>query len=255
MNTRDAEADADLACRLRHGFEAELTTGIRVLVLGVGLAGGWAVVVPLAAAVTVSGTLVVESDVKKIQHPAGGVVAHLPAHDGMRVQAGDLLVRLDEVQVRTNRQVITNQLDQIRVRMARLIAERDGMDEPKLSEKPTARTADPDLERLFASETSLFKARLGARQNQKQLLQSNIAQLGEQITGLDAQIRSKTTQLDLIASELQGVQTLYDKQLVPLTRLTALQRQATQLDGERSQLTSAIAETRSKISQAQLQII
>jgi HlyD family secretion protein len=210
--------------------------------------------VPLSAAVTLSGTLVVESDVKKIQHPVGGVVAQLPAHDGMRVKAGDLLVRLDETQVRTNRQVITNQLDQIRVRMARLIAERDA-DEPKLSGELVAPTADPDIDRLFASETSLFKARLGARQNQKQLLQSNIAQLGEEITGLDAQIKSKTAQLELISGELQGVQTLYDKQLVPLTRLTALQRQAAQLDGERGQLMSAIAETRSKISQAQLQII
>jgi HlyD family secretion protein len=254
-SAQNAEVDADLARRLRHGFEDQFRIGIRVLVLGLGLAGGWAVAVPLSAAVTLSGTLVVESDVKKIQHPVGGVVAQLPAHDGMRVKAGDLLVRLDETQVRTNRQVITNQLDQIRVRMARLTAERDGMDEPKLSGELVAPTADPDIDRLFASETSLFKARLGARQNQKQLLQSNIAQLGEEITGLDAQIKSKTAQLELISGELQGVQTLYDKQLVPLTRLTALQRQAAQLDGERGQLMSAIAETRSKISQAQLQII
>jgi HlyD family secretion protein len=251
----DPEIDPDLCGRLRRGFELELRTGLRVLVLGVGLAGGWAVAVPLSAAVTVAGTLVVESDVKKIQHPVGGVIAQLPAYDGMRVKAGDLLARLDETQVRTNRQVITNQLGQIRVRMARLIAERDGQDEPKLPGELATPAGDPDIERLLASERALFTARSGARQNQKQLLQSNISQLGEEITGLDAQIKSKTAQLALISSELQGVQTLYDKQLVPLARLTALQRQAAQLDGERSQLASAIAETRSKISRAQLQII
>jgi HlyD family secretion protein len=249
------DSDANLIHRLRRGFEDELRAGIRVLVVGVGLAGGWAMVVPLAAAVTVSGTLVVESDVKKIQHPVGGVVAKITAHDGLRVEAGDLLVHLDETQVRANLQVITNQLDETRVRMARLVAERDGLDEPRRSGELLLQKADPDTERLMASETSLFKARLGARQNQKQLLQSNIAQLGEQIVGLDAQIKSKAAQLALIAGELQGLQALFDKQLVPLTRLTTLQRQAAQLDGERSQLTSAIAETRSKISQAQLQII
>jgi HlyD family secretion protein len=247
--------EADLARRLRRGFEDELRAGIRVLVLGAGLAGGWALVVPLAAAVTVPGTLVVESDVKKIQHPVGGVVAQISAHDGMRVKAGDLLVRLDETQVRANLQVITNQIAETRARMARLKAERDGIDEPKLSAESAAQKAGLDMEQLFASETTLFKARLGARQSQKQLLQSNIAQLGEQITGLGAQIKSKAAQLELISSELQGVQALFDKQLVPLTRLTVLQRQAAQLDGERSQLASAIAETRSKISQAQLQII
>jgi HlyD family secretion protein len=254
-SAQDADGDTGLARRLRRGFENEFRTGLRVLVLGVGLAGGWAVAVPLAGAVTVSGTLVVESDVKKIQHPAGGVITQIPVHDGMHVNKGDLLVRLDETQVRTNRQVITDQLDEVRARIARLVAERDGVDEPKLAGASAGQTANPDTARLFASETSLFKARLGARQNQKQLLQSNIAQLGEEIAGLDAQIKSKTVQLDLISKELQGVQLLYDKQLVPLTRLTALQREAAQIDGERSQLTSAIAETRSKISQAQLQII
>jgi HlyD family secretion protein len=249
------EIDSDLCGSLRHGFELELRTGLRVLVLAAGLAGGWAVIVPLSAAVTVAGTLVVESEVKKIQHPVGGVVAQIPAYDGMRVKAGDLLMRLDETQVRTNRQVITNQLDQIRARMARLIAERDGLDEPKIPGELAAPGGDPDTERLLASERALFTARSGARQNQKQLLQSSISQLGDEITGLDAQIKSKTAQLTLISSELQGVQALYDKQLVPLARLAALQRQAAQLDGERSQLTSAIAETRSKISQAQLQII
>jgi HlyD family secretion protein len=87
------------------------------------------------------------------------------------------------------------------------------------------------------------------------LLGSHIAQLGEEIAGLDAQIKSKATQLDLISGELRGIQTLYDKQLVPLTRLTGLQREAARLDGEREQLVSAIAETRSKISEAELQII
>lgn len=112
-----------------------------------------------------------------------------------------------------------------------------------------------DLASLLASETSLFKARLGTRESQKQLLAGNIAQLKEEIDGIEAQIKSKSDQIDLISDELKGVQSLYDKQLVPLTRLTTLQRQAAQLDGERSQLKSTIAETRSKISQAELEIL
>lgn len=246
---------ADLTGRLRYGFQAEFRTGLRVLFLGVGLTGGWAVLVPLSAAVTVQGTLVVESSVKKIQYPGGGVIADIPARDGMRVKQGDLLVRLDETQLRANLQVLSDQLDETRVRIARLTAERDGSDEPKMPGNSAAQANGQDLSPLLASETSLFKARLGTRESQKQLLRDNIAQLEEQIAGIDAQIKSKSAQLDLISGELKGVQELYDKQLVPLTRLTALQRQAAQLDGERSQLKSTIAETRSKISQAELQIV
>ena len=54
---------------------------------------------------------------------------------------------------------------------------------------------------------------------------------------------------------MSGVQDLYDKRLVPLTRLTTLQREAARIEGERGQLTSAIAETKSKIGEAQLQIV
>src|SRR5438445_5827271 len=87
------------------------------------------------------------------------------------------------------------------------------------------------------------------------MLQSRVAQLTEEISGLDAQVDSKAKQLELIAGELNGVQDLYDKHLVPLTRLTTLQREAARIEGERGQLISSIAETKAKISEAQLQIV
>ncbi|MGA7772901.1 MAG: biotin/lipoyl-binding protein, partial [Pseudolabrys sp.] len=90
--------------------------GLRVLTIGVGIVGCWACLVPLSGAVVVPGTLVVESDLKKIQHPAGGVVANIPVRDGMHVSAGDVLLRLDETQLRANAQVLAQQLDQTRVR-------------------------------------------------------------------------------------------------------------------------------------------
>jgi HlyD family secretion protein len=250
-----ADQQADLMGRLRHGLEHEFRGGIRVLVLGLGLTGGWAILVPLSAAVRLPGSLVVESNIKKIQYPAGGVIEKIQAHDGMRVKEGDLLVRLDETQLRANLQVIADQLDETRARIARLTAERDGLDEPKLPPNWQAQAGQDDVARLFASEKTLFKARLSTRESQKRLLQSNITQLEDQISGIEAQIKSKSDQLDLFAGELKGVQALFDKQLVPLTRLTTLQRQAAQLDGERSQLQSAIAEARSKINQAELEIV
>jgi HlyD family secretion protein len=69
------------------------------------------------------------------------------------------------------------------------------------------------------------------------------------------QVDSRAKQLELIQGELAGVQDLYDKRLVPLTRLTSLQREAARLDGERGQLLSSIAETKSKVGEAELQIV
>jgi HlyD family secretion protein len=247
--------EARLTVWLGRAFERELKRGLRVLIFGVGIVGAWATLMPLSGAVVVPGTLVVESDVKKIQHPAGGVVANIPVRDGMQVRAGDLLLHLDETQLRANAQVLSQQLDQIRVRVARLITERDGLDQPQMPHEMANRSGDGDVSRLWASEISLFNSRAATRRNAKELLQSHVGQLGEQISGLDAQVKSKAAQHDLISGELEGVDGLYQKGLVPLTRKTSLQREAARLDGERGQVVAAIAEAKSKISEAELQAV
>ena len=241
--------------RIGQSFEDQFRAGVRVLLVAFGVGGGWATLVPLSGAVVVAGTLVAESNVKKVQHQAGGIVAKILVHDGTHVKDGDLLVRLDETQARANLEVLAKQLDETRVRIARLVAERDGLDDLKLPRELAARGADKDLQLLFTSEKSLFKARGSARASQKQLLRSRIEQLKQEIEGFTAQIKSKAAQRDLIAGELQGVQSLYEKHLVPLTRLTSLQRDAANLDGEQGQLQSSIAETQGKISEAELQIV
>jgi HlyD family secretion protein len=248
-------SEQSLILRAGRAFEHELRTGLRILILATLLGGGWLVFMPLAGAVVVPGNLVVQSNVKQIQHPTGGVVAEIKVHNGTRINAGDLLVRLDATQAQASLQVVTKQLDEMQARMARLATERDGLAQIEFSTERPARSNNNDIRRLLASEESLFKARAGARQSQKDLLQSQAAQLGQQITGFESQMDSKARQLDLIHGELTGVQDLYDKRLVPLTRLTTLQREAAQIDGERGQLTSAIAETRSKIDASQLQTV
>jgi len=247
--------EARLTTRLSRAFDGELKAGLRVLIFGVGIVGAWATLMPLSGAVIVPGSLVVESDLKKIQHPAGGVVEKILVRDGVRVRTGDLLLHLDETQPRANAQVLTQQLDQMRVKLARLMAERDGMDQPQMPHEMASRSGDNDVSRLWASEISLFNSRAATRRNAKELLQSRVGQLGEQISGLDAQVKSKAAQHDLISGELEGVDGLYQKGLVPLTRKTSLQREAARLDGERGQVVAAIAEAKSKISEAELQAV
>jgi HlyD family secretion protein len=198
---------------------------------------------------------VVQSNVKTIQHPTGGVVAEIAVRNGMRVSAGDLLLRLDATQAQASLQVVSKQLDEFRARSARLLAERDGLSRPEIPAEMTTRLNDSAVRNLLAAEAMLFTARATARDSQKELLRSRVSQLNEEIGGLDAQVASKAKQLELIAGELTGVQELYEKRLVPLARLTALQRESARIEGERGQLTSSIAETKAKIGEAQLQIV
>ena len=114
---------------------------------------------------------------------------------------------------------------------------------------------DPDVKDALASERKLFELRRQDRLGQKQQLRERITQLQQQITGLAAQQDAKDKGIALVEQELQGVRDLWQKNLVQLSRLTSLEREEAQLQGERGQLVAQVAEAKGKIAEIQLQII
>ena len=225
-----------------------------VLVLVVGV-GGWAATAVISGAVVASGSLVVDTNVKKVQHPTGGIVGELRVRDGDHVHAGDIVVRLDETVTRANLAIVTKSLDELMARKARLESERDGWDTIIFPAQLVAGASDPDRAAVMDSERKLFNLRKTARSGQKAQLQERISQLGEEITGLAAQQNSKAKEIALVERELAGVRDLWNKNLVQLTRLTALEREAARLDGERGQLIAAAAQAKGKIAETALQIL
>jgi HlyD family secretion protein len=247
--------DQPMREHLERALARELRRGGRVLAVAAIVVLGWAGLVPLSGAIIVAGSLVVQSSIKKVQHPFGGVVTRILVRNGSRVKAGDELAHLDQTVARTNLQVFARQLDEVRVRIARLVAERDNLAAPVW---PTATVAEIDgaeRERLIASEQDFFAARANARQGQQQLAENRISQLNKQIAGLDAQLRSNSRQMAIASGELKGVEDLLAQKLVTLPRATALRREAVHLGGVEGQLASQIAETRAKISEIQLQAV
>ena len=238
-----------------HTIRQHLRAGlVGVLVLAGGV-GGWAATTELAGAVIGSGTLVVDSYTKKVQHPTGGVVGELNVREGAQVKAGDVVVRLDETVTRANLLIVVKSLDEQAARRARLEAERDGQDWLGFPADLVARAADPDVARLIVGERKLFELRRTARAGKKAQLNERIGQLREQIRGLDEQIQAKDRETTFIDQELLGVRDLWRKNLVQSTRLTTLERDAARLHGERGALVAAIAEARGRITETTLQIM
>ena len=176
-------------------------------------------------------------------------------HDGDRVKAGDLLVRLDDTVTRANLAIVTKALTELDARKARLEAERDGAESITFSKDLMRQANVPDVAEVLRGEQRLFDLRRSARAGQKAQLQERINQSNEEIIGLTAQKAAKEKEAGLIENELSGVSELYQKNLVPLTRLSSLQREATHLGGERGQLAASIAQAKGKIAELQLQMI
>ena len=234
----------------RHIVAGSILVG--ALVIGL---GGWASTAQISGALIAQGSIVVDTNVKKVQHPTGGVVGELFVRDGDHVKAGDVLLRLDETVTRANLAIVNKGLVEFYARKARLAAERDGADTMAVPPEVAGRLDEPDVKEALASERKLFELRHQDRLGQKQQLQERITQLQQQITGLAAQQSAKDKGIALTEQELQGVRDLWQKNLVQLNRPTSLQRDEARLEGERGQIIAQAAEVKGKIAEIQLQII
>jgi HlyD family secretion protein len=239
----------------RRSIRLHLVAGLAVVAVLAGGLGGWASTQQISGALIAPGQIVVESNVKKVQHPTGGVVGELRARDGDVVKNGDIVVRLDDTVTKANLAIVTKNLDAALARAARLEAEQRGLDNIKFPPQLTDRAADPEVAAVIASESKLFDVRVTGRAGQKAQLSERIRQLKEEIEGLSAQERAKEQEIALVQQELSGVRDLYEKRLVQISRLTTLERDAARLNGERAQYVAARAQAKGKITETELQII
>ncbi len=231
-------------------FEKQVTRSLRrhalagvsvmaFLVVGV---GGWAATTEISGAVVAPGQLVVKTTTKKVQHPTGGVVGEINVREGSHVKAGDILVRLDATQTQAELDVVLRALDENAARRARMEAELSGADRVSFPASLTSRQSDPEVLHLMVTETDLFTVRKAARDGQKETLR-------EQVKGFRDQITSKDKELDWIKQELVGVHQLWDKNLVPFTKVVQLERDAARIAGERGALLASISQSELKILQ------
>jgi HlyD family secretion protein len=222
----------------------------------VGGVGGWASFTQIGGAVIASGKLVVESDVKKVQHPIGGIVGELRVREGEHVRAGDILVRLDETQPRANLDTVLRAMDALAAKRTREEAERDGDIALGFPSDLQARAAsDEAVAHLIDSETRLFLARTRGRQGRKAQLRERVAQLNQEIAGISDQATAKAREVTAVDLELKGIRELWQKNLVQLSRLTNLEREAARLEGDRGKFAASIAQAKGKINEVELQIM
>jgi HlyD family secretion protein len=225
-----------------------------VLLLG-GTAMAWSLYVPLEGAVVASGVVVVESSLRKVQHPTGGVVGTLNVREGQLVEAGEVVVRLDDTTTRANLAIVVNELTALRARLARLRAERDGLGAPLFPEDLLLRVGEPEITQVLEGERTLFATRAGTRGGQKQQLGERIKQLKDEITGLHEQTEALVKQLEVAREEFTDLSALHERGLAQKPRITALQREIFSKEGTVGEIKARVAQSLGKITETELQVL
>lgn len=231
-----------------------IAIGLAVLIIFFGLFGTWAATAPLDSAAIAPGIVGVESSRKTIQHLEGGIVKSILVHDGDVVAAGQVLITLDDTRARATLELLRDRSDTSLALAARLTAERDGAVGITFPPVLTRRYADPDIATIMSSQENIFALRRRSNLGQVAILGQRIAQMAEETKGLNGEIAAEERQLDLIAEEVAVVETLVADGLARRPRLLALQRQAAEIEGRRSQNQAEIARISQAVSEAQLRI-
>ncbi|MFC0282262.1 HlyD family type I secretion periplasmic adaptor subunit [Camelimonas abortus] len=228
--------------------------GYAVIFLTFGVLGGWAFMVKVDQAAAGQGVVIVESKRKAVQHLEGGIVKDVLVKEGQIVRAGDTLVRLDPTQPMANLEMLRNQHAALLALDARLRSEQGDLDHiawPKtlLDEKNNSQVA-----RIMADQQAQFEERRASLTGQLNILEARVEQLRSQIDGLRTEKASSEEQIRFINQELAGLRYLRERELIPVTRVLAMERERTRLEGQIGRLAADIARTEASIGETQLQI-
>jgi len=229
--------------------------GLVIIATAFGGFGTWAAVADIASAVVSQGTVKVFTNRKKVQSLEGGVVTALNIKNGDYVNTGDVLLSLDRTRAAASHQIIQGNHDATRAAIARLNAERDETDIITFPQDLKDRAQDPDVAEILASQEKLFIARKATYGGEVAMVKERIGQLREEIRGLDKQTTAKQQQIRLIEEELAGLYELLDKGYTARTRVLALEREASSLEGEAGEHIASSARAKRAISEAELEIL
>ncbi|MBF9149674.1 HlyD family type I secretion periplasmic adaptor subunit [Novosphingobium jiangmenense] len=235
-----------LQSRTRKAYRA---VGVFVVVITL-----MAQVVQVTGAVVAGGALTVESQVKSVSHLRGGVLSEVLVHDGSRVRAGDVLLRLDNAVTSVNADLTGASVAELRARRARLEAEIGNQSTIAFPQDMLA-SRDASVATALERERRLFDIRQSERASQIALLEERVTQARSEIDSTRKQIWAIREQEKLISPELGSLRQLYGEKLVTINRLNEIERTAVSLSGEAASLEARVAQITARISEIREQML
>ncbi len=210
--------------------------------------------VSISGAVIASGTVTVESSTKTVQHLDGGIVQKIFVKNGDVVKVGDVLVKLDDTQLRANLGVSRGRTLDALTQQLRLEAERDSKPTFMLPATLLQGQTDPQMLRMFEAQHTLFVARRTGRQGEQSVLKQRVEQLKNDLGGLEQSLEARQREFEFVARELKGVLPLYEKGFINQARLSPLQRDEARLRGEVGRFRTDVEKSLSAMQEATLKL-
>lgn len=240
---------------LRRAIAGPMTLAVVAAGLFFVVGGGWAALAPLRSAVIAPGVVTAELGRRTIQHLEGGILRTVAVREGQHVEAGQVLVELDDVAARSRLTALTARLRALAATEARLEAERADAPDIAFTHASLRDRDDPAVAALLAAERRHLRALREDRANREAILGQRLAQIEKQIDGYEAKRAALSRQNALVEDEVTAVRALVAEGLSVKPRQLALEREQARLLGEVGDLTARIALAEEAMGQTRLEIM
>ncbi len=229
--------------------------GIAALLAMFGGLGLWAVLVPLDSAAIGPGVVVLENYRKTVQHLEGGIVHQVHVREGQLVQAGEVLVTLEDVQPRAQMELVNGQLLMALAREARLLAQRDGKSHLAFPAELINMKQDQRAAEAMRVQEQTFRVRKQANEASKKIYERQISQLREKNAGLREQKIMRDKLAASFDKDRADFEALAREGYAERQRVREMERSLVQSEGLSGSLMTDIAATDFEISQTEIKII
>ncbi|MGO9741681.1 MAG: HlyD family type I secretion periplasmic adaptor subunit [Roseiarcus sp.] len=227
--------------------------GYTVIILTFGVAGVWAAVEEIDEGVVAMGYVATETNRKTVEHYEDGIIREILVKEGDRVDEGQVLFRLQKVQAEASQEMAQSQLDSALAQEARLVAERDGTSDIAWPKEFAGHEKEATIERVISDQIQQFAQRRATLNDQIEVIEARMEELQKEIDGIEIEKDSTSKQVDYINKELVGLRELGAKQLVPMSRVYAMERERTRLQGDIGRADADAAKAQSSIEEMKLQ--
>lgn len=228
--------------------------GFAIVFVSFGVLGSWAAVAKIDSAVYAPGTISLEGNRKVVQHLEGGIVSEILVEEADVVAEGQVLLRLSDVEARSNLEVIHTRLDVAKVVEERLLAERalrkdilipDDLHRPN---DATVQSAIDDQKDLFQDRRSIMKSRLD-------ILDARIDQTNAQIEGLTLQRSALERRLINFNEMIERMRQGQEQGLIQTNILSQREDDLIQIEASLGRVISEIAQANNLIHETDFQKI
>lgn len=208
----------------------------------------WAALAPLDKIVRAQGRIIAAGRAQVVQHLEGGIVQDILVREGQKVQLGQTLMRLSDVNASSSLQQGQSRLLALKAQQARLQAEAQGG--TPLFGRDTA----PELRALEQKAFEERRARMSAEQA---ALQQMVAQRAAELREAQARVQSLSAELQLARQQAGLMDTLHKKGAASQMELLDAQGRSERLNTQYRdvvnslpRLLSAQAETQARLNEA-----